>query len=114
MMQDLGLLLALAAWFALAYLAAHVASAKGRDGLMFFLLAVLLSPVVGLIAAFVAQPNKRAVESARLKTGDARKCPSCAELIKREARVCRYCGRDVANETPQAVAGYRGRAPKAG
>lgn len=25
----------------------------------------------------------------------SRQCPHCAETIKREASVCRYCGRDV-------------------
>ena len=28
-------------------------------------------------------------------TGDTRACPHCAETIKKAARVCRYCGREV-------------------
>jgi hypothetical protein len=31
----------------------------------------------------------------RLARGETRKCPFCAELIKSEAVVCRFCGRDV-------------------
>jgi hypothetical protein len=61
----------------------------------FFFLSFLLSPLIGLIAAVVASPNKAAVETKELATGDSKKCPYCAELIKAEAKVCRYCGKDL-------------------
>jgi hypothetical protein len=76
-------------------LAANIAKKKGRRGGGYFLLSLLLSPLVGILAALVAAPNEQKVERDRIASGTERKCPHCAEVIKAEAKVCRFCGRDV-------------------
>ncbi len=41
----------------------------------------------------LAKPIQGNIEREQLAQG-MKKCPYCAELIKAEARICRYCGRD--------------------
>lgn len=82
-------------------LAASIAKKKGRSGGGYFLLSLLLSPLVGILAALAATPNEQSVERDRIASGTERKCPHCAEIIKVEAKVCRFCGRNV--PPPEAV-----------
>lgn len=81
-------------WAGMAILVAIIASSKGLGGFGWFIYGLLIWPVA-LIHVLVAQPNKKHVENQMLAGGDMRKCPFCAEMVKSEATVCRYCQRDL-------------------
>jgi hypothetical protein len=92
-------------WLGLSVIAGIVAANKGRSGFGFFLLSVLLSPLIGIIAALVAKRNQSAVEEDLLSRGQMKKCPYCAELVRTEASVCRYCGKELTSRTRKVVGG---------
>lgn len=57
---------------------------------------------------------QRAVAAKATASAEANqvKCPHCAELIKREAKVCRWCNRDIPTSSAiEAVAAWRMRTP---
>ena len=83
-------------WIALCFVAGAIASKKGRSSVGFFFLSLVLSPLIGIIAALIAKPNEEKVEKSKIAEGNSKKCPFCAEIIKAEAKVCRYCIRELA------------------
>jgi hypothetical protein len=78
-------------WLLFGIAGAVIMSNKGRSGCGGFALGALLGPI-GLIIALVLKSDHRALEIEALRSGEMRKCPDCAELVKIEARKCRFCG----------------------
>jgi hypothetical protein len=92
---------------------------KGRDAFGGFLLGALLGPF-GILFAFFWSSDERQIESRAITSGALRKCPDCAEMVRAEARKCRFCNADLepidARELEAQTLRPRvaGRSPKCG
>lgn len=84
-------------WLVCAIVCTVVAGNKGRSTGWWFVLGVLLGPLALLAIAFM--PSMEAVKQDRAAAGDTdtmyRKCPFCAEVVRREAIKCKHCQSDL-------------------
>lgn len=90
-------------WLACGIAAAGLYQRRGRSAEVGFWGGFLLGPI-GVLLAWFAEPDSTVLEQKALGDG-MRKCPSCAELVKAEASICRYCQRALpsAIETRETV-----------
>ncbi|HSW62535.1 MAG TPA: hypothetical protein VLH56_04350 [Dissulfurispiraceae bacterium] len=85
--------------FIIGLIPAYIASKKGRSFGLWWIYGVLLF-IIALPHAIMIHQRQSAIEQRRINEEGLKKCPHCAELIKYEAKICRYCSRDIAAEPP--------------
>lgn len=75
---------------------ALIAHSKGRSFFEWWVYGALLF-IVALVHSLVIRKDIAAEEKEMVAFEGMKKCPFCAELVKREAIKCKHCGSDISN-----------------
>lgn len=89
------LLFILVLWVVLSGAVATTADNRGRFGLAWFIGSLIFSPLICFLLLMASPKNQDKIDSIAIKNGSMKKCPRCAEIIKRDALVCKHCGHEL-------------------
>lgn len=82
-------------WLFLAGAVAVWAHSKGGFAFGWFIISVMLSPLVGAICVALIKPKATPARDEMgqiIKPGDFVRCPICKEAVRHDALKCKHCG----------------------
>jgi hypothetical protein len=81
-------------WILCGICSVPIARSRGRRTPGWGIVGFLLGPI-GVALAYMMPPVQEELELDALASGEMKKCPECAELVRREATKCRFCGAEL-------------------
>jgi uncharacterized membrane protein YeaQ/YmgE (transglycosylase-associated protein family) len=92
-------------WLICGLIAGYIYQNKGRSWGVGCVAGFILGPI-GIVLALLSSKSQigldhqnRKHEADLISRGEMKKCPHCAELIRADAKVCRYCNNSVVGVT---------------
>lgn len=84
-------------WIALAVAVGVWGQRWGQSFWTNFFGSLICSPLFGALSVLISGKNQGAMDAQSLAAGESKKCPQCAELIRVEAKKCRFCGSEISD-----------------
>lgn len=82
-------------WVLFAVVVAIIARNRRRDPVGWFILSVVISPLLSLILVLaLGPPALPSVRRGGKMTEAEKSCPRCAEMVRANAVICRFCGHE--------------------
>ena len=78
-------------WLVVSLIVGLFASSNGRSGLGYFLLSIIISPLLAGIIVLIVGKNPIEIQTQSLIAGEKIKCHYCKKAIKSESKVCEHC-----------------------